>query len=830
MAKRNKKYPKYPNGGKFFNKAGEIATNYGLGMADTVLGTVGMSNVIKDDQYKGAGSQFFRGYSDVAGAVGKAALPMAANIIAPGSGQFVSAGQQAVGQFNPEDPSQLDKDPRTTQMIGNSLGTVAGPAMQLAMMRNGGQMNNMAELEKNEAFQLPNGNSMQLNNAPSHEQGGVVIPNLPEGTRILSDKLKTSNKKTYAEEYKPFQKLKDMANKLPDGKAKQDMLNKADGKFEELYNEQETMKEQKFASQLERDMYRCGGMIKHKDGGIYIKPSNRGKFEAAAKRAGMSSQDYVSHILTNSIQRFQNGGIMGGDPVKKGKSQKVDVVPQGYNYNRTEGTKTFYSKEADKAITSPSGGKTPPSSDWEDSIIQRLQSGVSPESLVEQGHISQGQIDKFRPYYKELYTEKTNIDLTQPSGIPLDVSNRINRKLVNSGMTGIEAYEYPDVNAGYSNPTRWYTERTTGKFIDPSSVYIDEKTGQYDPSKLSYIEGPQNVLGTMKSEAGQNLGVGQELQETKNINTNTMSSGFRYGGIMKKYSNGGPYDEQGAVMTDEYGNQILSNKYYGYSNPINPTYYTGPTDMRDDEMPPPVDFMREGIYNNSLSPVSYGQFTANETPFYRPTSDRETGFGDPEPKPTFTNIPSEGEGSNIPWQRIAGQAALGIGQNIGNIYDLARANKVEDTSYTRINPAQLSPTAALNYNNVQQRKLAEDIRDASVGKSSTYLNARRDAAINAMRTNAQIREDFENRNAMLRQQAEQYNAATSDRESDANAMNRATARNIKGHAYSNIGQNIMNQRRDVGLENRDQQLANMLPHLYNDPNFKKFLINSGYIK
>lgn len=39
--------------------------------------------------------------------------------------------------------------------------------------------------------------------------------------------------------------------------------------------------------------------IEYKKGGIYIKPENRGKFSAAAKRAGMGTQAYAKHILAN---------------------------------------------------------------------------------------------------------------------------------------------------------------------------------------------------------------------------------------------------------------------------------------------------------------------------------------------------------------------------------------------------------------------------------------------------------------------------------------------------------------------------------------------------
>ena len=48
--------------------------------------------------------------------------------------------------------------------------------------------------------------------------------------------------------------------------------------------------------------YKQGGILKRvKSGksGIYIKPENRGKFTASAKRAGMGVQEYANKVLSD---------------------------------------------------------------------------------------------------------------------------------------------------------------------------------------------------------------------------------------------------------------------------------------------------------------------------------------------------------------------------------------------------------------------------------------------------------------------------------------------------------------------------------------------------
>jgi len=123
-----KKLPKYSTGGN-------ILKNVGLGLADTALSAVGASNVVTDDEYKGEGSQFMRGFGDVVGGAAKAALPMAANLVAPGVGGMVAKGAQSVGgALNPEDTSI---DPKTGLPYGQqtkALGQAAGQLAPLAGM------------------------------------------------------------------------------------------------------------------------------------------------------------------------------------------------------------------------------------------------------------------------------------------------------------------------------------------------------------------------------------------------------------------------------------------------------------------------------------------------------------------------------------------------------------------------------------------------------------------------------------------------------------------------------------------------------------------------
>jgi len=95
----------YRCGGKMYDFGGTIGTalkDYGLGIADETMSLVGLNNVIQDSAYSDSASgKFMKGYANVVGGIGQKVLPMAANMIAPGSGAIVSGVQQAGGQFNP---------------------------------------------------------------------------------------------------------------------------------------------------------------------------------------------------------------------------------------------------------------------------------------------------------------------------------------------------------------------------------------------------------------------------------------------------------------------------------------------------------------------------------------------------------------------------------------------------------------------------------------------------------------------------------------------------------------------------------------------------------
>ncbi len=208
-------YQKYKLGGESL-KVENFFKNTGLALADTGLGAIGLSNVVKDSDYVGPKAKSFNQVGTTMGNVTNKALPIAANFIVPGSGAAISAGQKAIGGFNPQDPSQFDEygNPKDKDLYNvnqgiNMVGNLAGQAQGMGLFAMGGMNkypgggmgigNGQVELDENSV--APNGQFTQFNEAP-HSQQNPNVPNasLAPGEKIFSDRLKVpGTKKTFAE-------------------------------------------------------------------------------------------------------------------------------------------------------------------------------------------------------------------------------------------------------------------------------------------------------------------------------------------------------------------------------------------------------------------------------------------------------------------------------------------------------------------------------------------------------------------------------------------------------------------------------------------------------
>lgn len=112
----------------------------------------------------------------------------------------------------------------------------------------------IAELELQEQMQLPNGTVMGVD-GPSHENGGVEV-NVPEGTRVFSDRLKHEGK-TFAKHAKSLNNKIAKLDKKPDSIAKSNTEMLINKQLDNLFNTQEEMKTLK----AQKKIFANGGAI-----------------------------------------------------------------------------------------------------------------------------------------------------------------------------------------------------------------------------------------------------------------------------------------------------------------------------------------------------------------------------------------------------------------------------------------------------------------------------------------------------------------------------------------------------------------------------------------
>ncbi len=157
--------------------------------------------------------------------------------------QSASVGRLMDNWYQPQDMSKINK----VNNKGNALWL--DDKDNYAMGGTNGVPN--AELEKEEVFQMPNGQIDNVDGA-SHSKGGVDV-NIPTGTQILSDRLKMpGTKKTFAALAKPYTTTKedklltDGDNLSPTKKTSLELSKMVKNtKLNELFNVQESLKEQK---------------------------------------------------------------------------------------------------------------------------------------------------------------------------------------------------------------------------------------------------------------------------------------------------------------------------------------------------------------------------------------------------------------------------------------------------------------------------------------------------------------------------------------------------------------------------------------------------------
>ena len=194
-----------------------------------------------------------------------------------------------------------------------------------------------AELELEETFQTPDGTVGRVD-GPSHDNGGVEV-NLPEGTKVFSDRLKYKNGRTYAQVTKPITtkiaKLEKKLGENPQDVATANSVYLLKQQLDHYFDDQETNKSMK---EMKRTLKMAnGGMIKRADGSYSRRGlwdnirDNKGSGKKPTKEMLEQERKIKAEMKMGGLIHYGGGGpfedeqyITGYDP-DYGKAVDTDI-------------------------------------------------------------------------------------------------------------------------------------------------------------------------------------------------------------------------------------------------------------------------------------------------------------------------------------------------------------------------------------------------------------------------------------------------------------------------------------------------------------------------
>lgn len=727
--------PKYGDGGKKF---GEYAGNTGAGLLDIAATTLGMPNVA-DQLYKGNSANQFQNVAGGVGQLGAAAAPMLLNTFVPGSGMAVSAGQKALGavdkgvtQSNQAiDPQTGKPYTGTGDAVGQSIGQLGNTIAPMLMARNGGIMKygegGLTPDQWNQQY-IAKGWKVDPRANTSTITGKYPAYYNPASINFTPDAMHTTN-------YKASGAVDAFGRPDPSHYATYELPIKTstiDTKFQQW---------NPTGSIVDYQGQKAGSFTKHGDtdpnaryifsGGQYVKMSTGGTMP----EAGITSNQHVYEnykTKTNGMMIYANGGMQTFGPNAEVEKQENTLNPDGSTY------------QFDGA-SHENGG---------------IQTNLEPGTII------------FSDKLKLPGTRKTFADLNKPN------------------MTKKE-----------------------DKILESPSSNRERLTAE--------------LMKSAKNKNSQSLFEQQEALKESKYKSQLENDLFTCGGMMK-YSNGGIHikpenrgkftaaADRAGMGVQEYASHIMAHKE-NYSSTLVKRANFAKNAAGWNHAMGGIQKYEGGGYGPNLKPENLPMINTpmNTTPMDYGQGMELRGNTDIQPIPQSLPTSMNGEGTGGPnWSNIATQGALALGQNIGNIYDLSRANKVEDTTYNRVTPSTLSSAADLATN----RRMYADSKTAAIGGSggsgNAYLQLAAAGRQNKRDMDLDTNTRYGNANAQILNQGQYYNAGIGDKEFDANAANRAQSRNIKGNAYSNIGQNIMGQYGDYKQGERDKSVVEMYGNIY----------------
>lgn len=727
---------------------------------------------------------------------------------------------------------------------------------------NGGTGEMNAEVEKEENAVGPNNEFTQFD-GPSHSQGGIKTDMAP-GTKVFSDKLKApGTNKTFAKlnagnNTNREDKLDAKEYLDPKSKMSIDLTRMAKMKNSDmLFAMQEQLKKNKVAAYAKRmgvelpsmdneqmepqgmseqvegemAMAKYGGMIKRADGsyskrglwdniranagsgkaptaemleqeakinskamgginnpgfnalpkevqqnilsnmamgGIHINPANKGKFTASAQHAGMGTQEFANHVLANKedysstqVKRANFAHNAAGWKHKMGGIQ----LPY-YNINRN-GTNKYTMGGMEENPAMP----------------------VANTETITPNVPQFGNRMEFDKYY-------------QSQGYAKDPRNK-------SGA-----------NVTYYNPNKYKYDQGTDSFKFSNNEPVPYNSlPSSDLMEFKPGSGVQNVVNKTNSDRWISTGTMKDGRHVR-----TYSDGRKeivgtvtkkYGGMMPKFYNGGPYDPNNEYI-DPSETAMIEARDSGQ-------YYEDSAKQAAEQ-----NAYRIGMNNAMNDPYRRNSLMTPADPYGDPNAAARRNDRMSREADEMADTGSEGTTGTNGGNKYNNRdmALQGLGMVAGIAPKLAylknQGKKYDTQEFYGYDPSLMDPTQARKDEQYAGRQNQENIRIGSMGSGATLLA---NAAAQRNKTSAnlgRINKEYDNANVAITNRGKEYNIGNRYAVDDINARNKGAALSNYYKTLDSAGAEVKQGTKDIRGGNQDKQMMAMIPKMMNNPEFKKF--------
>jgi hypothetical protein len=793
---------KFAGGGNFGSKVGDAFKFAG----DTLLSTVGATDVIGDDAYKNQG---FADASRVGEKLGAGAGQMVGSFF--GAGQAVKMGQQAIGAIDGTDEErarveQLRANPEASGKYAQSIGQ-----MNKAIMPIAGAVGAAGQIGAGAVSGGFSGSNLQenlqigkLGDAAFRAYGGKLMPDggsipnvqMDEQVQVGSDRYKELQKQQAV--YDTYSKKQQDLSPYYDAYGSPKVTENKDNPGQSNYTfTQKNGVSPTFSSKREESMQgtinpifesKGTGAVRGGDGSeevitnTYMGPSNPGAppaYDTYDNNSNLSIEeektfrplqvgvyDHSSGNPTHRTAGFQYGYESEGTP------EKITTVDPYTGEQLLSETDSFTSGMLNQNF--PEMENVPIQNPSVQNTLTRDEQRAKafadysgdPIEFAQGGVMNKAQGDgKFVEY--EGPTHAGGGIKVDAGGMP---TNGQPIAEVEGGETmhddGIESYIFSDrlvLNPG---------EKKKKTFADESKK-INNKYKNVENDKIG--EDSRNLeLEELKIQQEEL----KEMMNPKQAQSQPQDMGLAaYGGNLQQYHNGGTFGHthDGIDPASEKYNKAVNNALAGLEPQVN----NSPQNISFDE---PLDAM----YGNIDLKLMEENYVKGTTPQEMESANRSQSL-------------SQGQ---LPQDKI--NPAGYFASNIGNMNDLIQSSQpTKDNDFGRMNPN------LVNYD--AQRKELEN--QAGVSRAISRENARNSggagsAMTNQVISNALVNSNLgsglsqsymgeANANAQIRNQAEQVNTNIGMQEEIANQQDQAMGDSVKSKALHSMGQNTQGYVRDI---------------------------------